>query len=90
MASIPGIGLVVPAMGYSQRQIGELRATIEAAGGEVVVAGTPIGLGRVLGIGCPVRQARYELGELGHPDLAEVLAPVLATARPARPVATAR
>jgi predicted GTPase len=45
MASIPGIGLVVPAMGYSQRQVEELAATINAAGGEVVVASTPIGLG---------------------------------------------
>jgi predicted GTPase len=64
MASIRGIGLVVPAMGYSRRQVQELRATIEAADCEVVVAGTPIGLQRVLGISCPVRQARSELGEL--------------------------
>jgi predicted GTPase len=83
----PSIGLVLPAMGYSQRQIGELHATIDATDCDVVVAGTPIGLRRVVGTARPVRQARYELRELGHPDLADVLAPILAAARPARPVA---
>jgi predicted GTPase len=86
----PSIGLVLPAMGYSQRQIQELRASIDAADCDVVVAGTPIGLRRVVGTTRPVRQARYELRELGHPDLADVLAPILATAKAARPVATAR
>jgi predicted GTPase len=86
----PSIGLVLPAMGYSQRQIEELRATIDAADCEVVVAGTPIGLRRVVGTARAVRQARYELRELGHPDLTDVLAPILAAARPDRPVAAAR
>jgi predicted GTPase len=86
----PSIGLVLPAMGYSQRQIEELRATIDAADCEVVVAGTPINLQRVLDLHRPVRQAGYELRELGHPDLTDVLAPVLATAKTARPLASAR
>jgi predicted GTPase len=79
----PSIGLVLPAMGYSQRQIEELRATIDAADCEVVVAGTPINLQRVLDLHRPVRQAGYELRELGHPDLTDALTPILATARPA-------
>jgi predicted GTPase len=86
----PHIGLVLPAMGYGRRQIEELAATIDAADCDVVVAGTPIDLRRVVGTGPPVRQARYELRELGHPDLADVLAPILAAARPPRPVAAAR
>jgi predicted GTPase len=49
----------------------------------------PIDLRRLLGTGPPVRQARYELRELGHPDLADVLAPILAAAKAGRPVATA-
>jgi hypothetical protein len=56
----------------------------------VVVAGTPIGLRRVVGTARQVRQARYELRELGSPDLADVLAPILAAARPTRAVAAAR
>jgi predicted GTPase len=86
----PGIGPVLPAMGYGKRQIEELRATIDAADCDVVVTGTPIDLRRVVGIARPVRHARYELRELGHPDLTDVLAPVLAAASTARPVATAR
>ena len=86
----PSIGLVLPATGYGRHQIEELAATIDAADCDVVVAGTPIGLRRVVGSARPVRQARYELRELGHPDLAEVLAPMLAVARTGRPVATAR
>lgn len=42
MAAIRCIGLVGPAMGYSRRQIQELRVAIEAADGGVVLAGTPI------------------------------------------------
>jgi predicted GTPase len=86
----PSIGLVLPAMGYSQRQIQELRATIDAADGDVVVTGTPIGLRRIVATSRPVRQARYELHELGHPDLADVLAPILTAAGPDRPAAAAR
>jgi predicted GTPase len=83
----PGIGLVLPAMGYSQRQTEELRATIDAADCDVIVAGTPIDLRRILGTARPIRHARYELRELGHPDLTDVLAPILAAARSGRPVA---
>jgi predicted GTPase len=85
----PHIGLVLPAMGYGRRQIQELAATIDAAHCDVVVAGTPIGLGRLLGTSRPVRQASYELRELDHPDLADVLAPIMAAAKAGRPVATA-
>jgi predicted GTPase len=76
----PTIGRVLPAMGYGQRQVEELRA-IEAADCDVVVAGTPIDLRRVVRTRHPVRQARYELRELGSPTLAEVLAPVVELAR---------
>jgi predicted GTPase len=57
-----------------------------AADCDVVVAGTPIDLRRVVGTARPVR---YELRELGHPDLTDVLAPILAAARPAGAVAAA-
>jgi predicted GTPase len=86
----PSIGLVLPAMGYSQHQIEELRASIDAADCDVVVAGTPIDLRRVVGTARPVRQARYELRELDHPDLADVLAPILTAAGSGRPAAAIR
>ena len=85
MASIRGIGLVVPAWELQPARSRSC-APPSRLPNAVVAAGTPIGLQRVLGISCPVRQARYELGELGHPDLAVALAPILAAARPARPL----
>ena len=88
LAAYPTIGQVLPATGYGPRQIEELRATIDAADCDVVVAGTPIDLRRVVHTAHPVRQARYELLELGSPTLADVLAPVVAAARSARPIAT--
>jgi len=90
LAAYPTIGLVLPAVGYGPRQIEELRATIDAADCDVVVAGTPIDLRHVVHTTHPVRQARYELREVGSPTLADVLAPVVAAAGSARPVATAR
>jgi predicted GTPase len=77
----PTIGRVLPAMGYGQRQVEELRATIDAADCDVVVASTPIDFGRVVQTRHPVRQARYELREIGSPTLAEVLDPLVQRAR---------
>jgi predicted GTPase len=74
----PHLGAVLPAMGYGPSQIEDLAATIAAVAPDVVVTGTPIALEHVLPIDAPVRRARYELRERGHPDLADVLAPYVA------------
>ena len=72
-------------MGYSDEMLGELEETIEAADADVVVAGTPIDLARVVTTRHPIRRARYELEEVGRPTLADVLAPLLRLERrPAR------
>jgi predicted GTPase len=73
----PHIGAVLPAMGYSPDQLDELARTIRAVECDVVVAGTPIDLGRLVDVGHPLRRATYELREVGHPDLADALAPIL-------------
>ena len=65
----PHIGPVLPAMGYSPEQVASLRATINAAEADVVVAGTPIDLGGLLGTSKPVVRARYEFAELDTPGL---------------------
>ncbi|MFN8036335.1 MAG: GTP-binding protein [Acidimicrobiia bacterium] len=72
-ARFPHIGPVLPAMGYGDAQLRELRETIAASGCDVVVTGTPIDLGHVLHVGVPVRHARYELRERGTPTIAQVL-----------------
>ena len=80
------IGGVLPAMGYSDEQLRELEATIDAASCDVVVTGTPIDLGRLIRTRHPIRHATYELQELGEPTLATALEPVIARARAGRTV----
>ncbi len=73
----PAIGPVLPAMGYSPEQLDDLAATIRAVDCDVVVTGTPIDLSRLIDVGHPLRHATYDLLELGHPDLADTLAPLI-------------
>jgi predicted GTPase len=73
-ATYPGIGTLLPAMGYGEQQIHDLEATIERADADVVLVATPIDLRRVLKITKPALRVRYELQEIGKPDLADVLA----------------
>ena len=56
---------VLPAMGYGDNQIKELAATINAVPCDVVVAGTPIDVTRIIKVNKPMVRARYELGEVG-------------------------
>lgn len=81
----PHIGPVVPAMGYSDEQLRDLEATIDAVDCDVVVAGTPIDLARLVRCRHPIRQVTYEMAEVGEPTLAQILAPVVARALAARP-----
>ena len=78
----PQLTNVLPAMGYSDEQLGELEQTINAAECDIVVSGTPIDLGRLIDSRHPIRHVRYELGELGHPTIADVVAPIVAKATP--------
>lgn len=71
----PHIGPALPAVGYGDAQLAELEATIRRSDCDVVVTGTPVDLARVIDPGHPIRRARYELREVGHPTLADVLAP---------------
>jgi predicted GTPase len=74
----PAIGRVLPAMGYGEAQIRELETTIARVPCDVVVVGTPIDLGRLVRIDQPVVRARYDLQEIGRPDLADALETLLA------------
>ncbi|HHY15363.1 MAG TPA: GTPase [Firmicutes bacterium] len=69
----PHVGAVVPAMGYGAKQIADLEATIAAIDCEAVIVGTPIDLARVIKIDKPSVRVRYELQEIGTPNLEEVL-----------------
>jgi predicted GTPase len=70
----PQTGPLLPAMGYGEKQIEDLEATINATPCDAVIAATPIDLGRVLhNIKHPMDRVRYELQEIGRPTLAEIL-----------------
>ena len=73
-AKYPGIGPVLPAMGYGDEQLEELEATINAVECDLVVTGTPMDLGRLIDVRHPVRHARYALADHGSPTLADALA----------------
>ncbi|MGE5484353.1 MAG: cyclic 2,3-diphosphoglycerate synthase [Ignavibacteriales bacterium] len=69
----PHLGMLLPAMGYGDKQVKELEATINAADAEVVLIATPIDLRRIARINRPSLRVRYELQEIGQPTLAQVL-----------------
>ncbi len=77
----PALGKVLPAMGYGERQIRDLEATlrrgVESGAVEAVVVGTPIDLAHLLEIPVPYTRVRYELQVLGRPSLEDVLEGVL-------------
>jgi predicted GTPase len=72
-AQYPGTGTVLPAMGYGDKQIEELEATINATPVDLVLIATPIDLRRVIHIQPPTILVRYELQEIGQPTLADLL-----------------
>jgi predicted GTPase len=74
----PHIGAVLPAEGYSARQLADLDATIARAPIEAVVAATPIDLARLIAVAVPVVRARYDYADAGAPTLAELVDPFLA------------
>jgi predicted GTPase len=78
----PQLTNVLPAMGYSDEQLHELEETVNKVECDVVVSGTPIDLGRLIDSRHPIRQVRYELREIGHPTVEDILGPVVAAAVP--------
>jgi predicted GTPase len=69
----PFIGTLLPAMGYSQKQVKDLEATINHTDCDVVIIGTPIDLSRLLKINKPFTRAHYDLEEIGYPRLTNIL-----------------
>lgn len=70
----PHLSRVLPAMGYSPEQVRDLEASINGANCDVVITGTPIDLRRILKVNKPIVRARYEMAEIGRPDLEEIIA----------------
>ena len=73
-AAYPHVGALLPAMGYGQAQMRELRDTIARSDADLVLIGTPIDLRRLIDLDKPALRVRYRLEEVGEPTLADVLA----------------
>jgi predicted GTPase len=69
----PNIGSLLPAMGYGEQQLKDLETTINNTECDSVVIGTPIDLNRIINIKKPNTRVYYDLQEIGHPNLTEVI-----------------
>jgi predicted GTPase len=69
----PNIGTLLPAMGYGDDQLKDLETTINNTDCDSVVIGTPIDLSRIINIKKPSTRVFYDLQEIGHPNMEEIL-----------------
>ncbi len=70
----PKLGKVLPALGYSKEQLGDLEASINAVNCDTVVLGTPSDLTKLIRIKKPVARVRFEAFDVGRPTLEESMA----------------
>ncbi|MEM4352681.1 MAG: hypothetical protein QXV68_03585, partial [Candidatus Caldarchaeum sp.] len=69
----PHIGPVVPAIGYNQDQLKDLRATLESVDCDAFVSSSPADISNLLGLSKPVVQVWYDAEEVGGDVLAHAL-----------------
>ena len=64
---------ILPAMGYSAKQISELQQTINKAKCDLVIDGSPVNISRLLRVNKPVINVHYELEDFGTVRLESIL-----------------
>ncbi|HHT9110968.1 MAG TPA: cyclic 2,3-diphosphoglycerate synthase [Candidatus Brocadiaceae bacterium] len=69
----PHVGKLLPAMGYGNAQMEELRETIQRIPCDIVIIGTPIDLRRLIHIDKPTDRVRYDFQETGKPALGDII-----------------
>ncbi len=69
----PNIGPLLPALGYGDEQVHDLEETIRRVPCDLVIVATPVDLTRIIAIDKPMLRVRYELQELGNPNLTDIL-----------------
>jgi len=72
--SYPGIGALLPAMGYSPGQVQDMQTTINNADCDLVLLATPIDLTRLIEMNKPTLRVRYEYSDNSDPTLESLLA----------------
>lgn len=80
LGAYPHVEYALPALGYGEKQVRDLEATIAAAvrgGFEAIAIGTPIDLSRLVKIPVPATRVRYEIAVRGGVTMEGLLAPVL-------------
>jgi predicted GTPase len=78
-AAYPGIGTLLPAMGYGDEMLKDMESTINKTDCDAVVVATPIDLARIIKIKKPNTRVYYDLQEIGRPDLTGVLSEFVKT-----------
>jgi predicted GTPase len=73
----PWVERALPAMGYSAAQLQDLAATINAVQCDTIIVASPVDLARLIRLPRPHCRVRYDLEEIGHPTLAEVVSDFL-------------
>lgn len=69
----PHIGLVLPAVGYSEAQLAALQKTINQSDADVVLSASPFDLSALIQLNKPFVRARYDYEEAGDPSLGSLL-----------------
>ncbi len=69
----PQLGAVLPVMGYSRKQLDEIEQTINSVDCDSVLIGTPVDLRGLISINKPAARVKYEVQEIGKPNLEEAL-----------------
>jgi predicted GTPase len=64
---------VLPAMGYGDEQVRDLKATIDAVPCDLVLVGTPFDLARLIKTRHPMIRVNYNLDQAGTSELARIL-----------------
>lgn len=69
----PGIGTLLPAMGYGRQQLMDLEKTINNTKCDGVLIATPIDLNRIININKLSTRVYYDLQEIGDPTLSQII-----------------
>lgn len=69
----PNLGKLIPALGYYEDQLKDLEESIKATPCDLVLNGSPIDIQRVIDVDKPMLRVRYELEEIGEPNLEGIL-----------------
>jgi len=64
---------LIPAVGYGEKQIADLQATIDACDYDIALIGTPIDLRRLINFDKPALRVYYALEEISTPNLESVM-----------------